>query len=227
MVAYANAEAADEDGRDRLRPLLEPQPGRPLAEGRDVGEPAARARGSDRLRPRRASCSWWNPRVRRATRARAPASAMRRHGGRHPRRGRTGHRRTRPLGGEDSYTARLLGKGLDHILKKIGEEATEVVLAAKGETGRERWRRKRPTSSSTCSWPCPSGRASRCGPRRAAAAEGGQVKTLSFDDYERLSEGGGPSPCTARSRATCSRRSPPSWPSPPTASRSAPFCSRA
>ena len=28
----------------------------------------------------------------------------------------------------------LLAKGLDHTLKKIGEEATEVVLAAKGES---------------------------------------------------------------------------------------------
>jgi phosphoribosyl-AMP cyclohydrolase / phosphoribosyl-ATP pyrophosphohydrolase len=35
---------------------------------------------------------------------------------------------------EDSYTSRLLARGLDHILKKIGEEATEVVLAAKGES---------------------------------------------------------------------------------------------
>jgi phosphoribosyl-AMP cyclohydrolase / phosphoribosyl-ATP pyrophosphohydrolase len=35
---------------------------------------------------------------------------------------------------EGSYTARLLGKGPDHTLKKIGEEATEVVLAAKGES---------------------------------------------------------------------------------------------
>lgn len=34
---------------------------------------------------------------------------------------------------EGSYTVRLLAKGLDHTLKKIGEEATEVVLAAKGE----------------------------------------------------------------------------------------------
>jgi phosphoribosyl-ATP pyrophosphohydrolase/phosphoribosyl-AMP cyclohydrolase len=33
-----------------------------------------------------------------------------------------------------SYTARLLARGLDHSLKKVGEEATEVVLAAKGET---------------------------------------------------------------------------------------------
>jgi phosphoribosyl-ATP pyrophosphohydrolase/phosphoribosyl-AMP cyclohydrolase len=35
---------------------------------------------------------------------------------------------------EGSYTARLLTKGLDHALKKVGEEATEVLLAAKGET---------------------------------------------------------------------------------------------
>jgi phosphoribosyl-ATP pyrophosphohydrolase/phosphoribosyl-AMP cyclohydrolase len=34
---------------------------------------------------------------------------------------------------EGSYTVRLLAKGLDYTLKKIGEEATEVVLAAKGE----------------------------------------------------------------------------------------------
>jgi len=36
-------------------------------------------------------------------------------------------------GGEGSYTARLLAKGQDAALKKIGEEATEVILAAKGE----------------------------------------------------------------------------------------------
>jgi len=35
---------------------------------------------------------------------------------------------------EASYTARLHAKGLDHVLKKIGEEATEVVLAAKAES---------------------------------------------------------------------------------------------
>jgi len=39
--------------------------------------------------------------------------------------------RTRP---EDSYTARLLAKGLDRALKKLGEESTEVILAAKGES---------------------------------------------------------------------------------------------
>lgn len=37
---------------------------------------------------------------------------------------------------EGSYTARLLAKGLDHSLKKVGEEATEVVIAAKGESNR-------------------------------------------------------------------------------------------
>jgi len=34
----------------------------------------------------------------------------------------------------DSYTARLLSQGQDQVLKKIGEEATEVVLAAKGQS---------------------------------------------------------------------------------------------
>ncbi len=32
---------------------------------------------------------------------------------------------------DSSYVAKLFGKGEDAILKKIGEEATEVVLAAK------------------------------------------------------------------------------------------------
>ncbi|MBI3171397.1 MAG: phosphoribosyl-ATP diphosphatase [Hydrocarboniphaga effusa] len=31
-----------------------------------------------------------------------------------------------------SYVAGLYAKGLDHILKKVGEEATETVVAAKG-----------------------------------------------------------------------------------------------
>ena len=38
---------------------------------------------------------------------------------------------------EGSYTAKLFNGGLPRILKKIGEEATEVVIAASGE-GRER-----------------------------------------------------------------------------------------
>lgn len=38
---------------------------------------------------------------------------------------------------KDSYSATLFTEGRDKILKKIGEEATEVVIAAKGQ-GRER-----------------------------------------------------------------------------------------
>ena len=37
----------------------------------------------------------------------------------------------------DSYTNRLLAMGEDEILKKIGEESVEVILAAKGQ-GNER-----------------------------------------------------------------------------------------
>lgn len=33
---------------------------------------------------------------------------------------------------DDSYTTYLFDKGIDKILKKVGEEATEVVIAAKG-----------------------------------------------------------------------------------------------
>ena len=36
-----------------------------------------------------------------------------------------------------SYTASLFAKGEDEIIKKVGEEAIEVVLAAKGQ-GRQR-----------------------------------------------------------------------------------------
>lgn len=39
-------------------------------------------------------------------------------------------RKNRPA--ESSYTASLMEKGIDKILKKVGEEATEVVIAAKG-----------------------------------------------------------------------------------------------
>jgi phosphoribosyl-ATP pyrophosphohydrolase len=34
--------------------------------------------------------------------------------------------------GENSYTASLMAKGIDKILKKLGEEATELVIAGKG-----------------------------------------------------------------------------------------------
>ena len=34
---------------------------------------------------------------------------------------------------QESYTASLISKGIDRILKKVGEESVEVLLAAKGD----------------------------------------------------------------------------------------------
>ena len=44
-------------------------------------------------------------------------------------------RRERPR--EGSYTSYLFEKGMDKILKKVGEEATEVIIGAKGADRRE------------------------------------------------------------------------------------------
>lgn len=38
---------------------------------------------------------------------------------------------------EGSYTCYLFDKGLDKILKKVGEEATEVIIAGKAEDRKE------------------------------------------------------------------------------------------
>lgn len=38
---------------------------------------------------------------------------------------------------DGSYTSYLFGKGVDKILKKIGEEATEVIIAAKDNNNKE------------------------------------------------------------------------------------------
>lgn len=43
-----------------------------------------------------------------------------------------GSRRNNPLQG--SYTNYLFDKGLDKILKKVGEESSEVIIAAKNES---------------------------------------------------------------------------------------------
>ena len=45
-----------------------------------------------------------------------------------------GRNETRP---EGSYTTYLFEKGLDKILKKVGEESTEVIIAAKAEDKKE------------------------------------------------------------------------------------------
>jgi phosphoribosyl-ATP pyrophosphohydrolase/phosphoribosyl-AMP cyclohydrolase len=44
-------------------------------------------------------------------------------------------RKTTPK--EGSYTTYLFQKGLDKILKKVGEESTEVIIAAKAEDKKE------------------------------------------------------------------------------------------
>jgi len=44
-------------------------------------------------------------------------------------------RKTNPA--ESSYTATLMSKGLDKVLKKVGEEATELVIAGKGGSREE------------------------------------------------------------------------------------------
>ena len=45
-----------------------------------------------------------------------------------------GRKKDKPQG---SYTTYLFEKGLDKILKKIGEESTEVIIAAKAEDKKE------------------------------------------------------------------------------------------
>lgn len=39
--------------------------------------------------------------------------------------------------GEQSYTARLVQSGMDRVLQKVGEEATEVVIAGKNQNNIE------------------------------------------------------------------------------------------
>jgi phosphoribosyl-ATP pyrophosphohydrolase len=55
---------------------------------------------------------------------------------------------------DKSYVARLFAKGTDAILKKIGEEATEVVMAAK-DGDRKKIVAEWPTCGSTRWWRWP------------------------------------------------------------------------
>jgi phosphoribosyl-ATP pyrophosphohydrolase/phosphoribosyl-AMP cyclohydrolase len=48
---------------------------------------------------------------------------------------KVGDRKENPI--PDSYTCYLFDKGIDKILKKVGEESTEVVIAAKNENKKE------------------------------------------------------------------------------------------
>ena len=51
---------------------------------------------------------------------------------------------------EKSYVASLMTKGTDAILKKIGEESAEVIIAAKTKTEMSKFMKSR-TSVFTCS----------------------------------------------------------------------------
>ncbi len=56
--------------------------------------------------------------------------------------------RERPAG---SYTTYLFDEGLDKILKKVGEESAETIIAAKNEDRRDDWLLKCRILSITCS----------------------------------------------------------------------------
>jgi len=67
------------------------------------------------------------------SRSRSGGGAQRRALRRSDARAREHHRRPARKPPEGSYTAQLFAGGIDRIAKKIGEEATEVVIAAKNE----------------------------------------------------------------------------------------------
>ena len=124
---------AREDRRDRPRALLEPQPARPSG-GR--ARPPATSCASSRPAPTATAtrcCSSSSPTgpachtgARTCFGETSPTAAGHARGA-GARRGAS----ARQAPPEESYTARLLAKGPDQVLKKIGEEATEVVLAAR------------------------------------------------------------------------------------------------
>ena len=146
MLAYANREAVDADARHRPRALLEPLRGAALAEGRDAAGTCRRwwrygwtatATPSSTASARRARLphgraklllpARWTEEALGTPRPRAPSS-------RAWKRSSASASAERP---EGSYTTYLFEKGLDKILKKVGEEATEVVIAAKNAASDE------------------------------------------------------------------------------------------
>ena len=128
---------------DALDVAVEPLARRALEQGRDVGQHAARRVRLGRLRRRRVALPRGSRRSRvphrrtrraspRRSRSTAPASrrtARQFASGVARSRARSSRARAHPV--EGSYTAKLFAGGVDRIGKKIGEEATEVVIAAK------------------------------------------------------------------------------------------------
>ena len=149
MVGVGQPRGARADPRDRPGDVLEPLTRRAMGEGRDLGQRARRRRARRRLR--------WRHRARAVPphgpachTAPRPASGP---GGRCS----TGSRATiAERAGSDpreSFVARQLGGPRDHVARKVGEEAVEVLLARAGQ--RRRWSARSPTSGSTrwCCWP--------------------------------------------------------------------------
>ena len=181
MVAWANAEALRAHRGDGRRPLLEPQPERALAQGRDLGHTPAGARGARRLRPRHPAHGRRARRARPATPGPAPASAK-----------LHGHARPASWSSCAELIARArprAARGLVHgaaarqgawtrTLKKIGEEATEVVLAAKGESDERLAEEAADLLFHLAGRPAPARGAARARPRGRWSAEAQAVKAL-------------------------------------------------
>ena len=126
--------------------------------------------------------------------------------------------RERPDG---SYTARLLAQGARREPQEDRRGSDGGRAGREGRDATSAWPRSAPTSSTTCSW-CSSsaGAADRrcstcCGRRRRAGNEGARLRRL----RAALARRAGSCPSSARSRPTCSRRCPRSWPSPRGAER--------
>ena len=176
MFAWMNREALAATAARGAGRLLEPLAPAAVAQGRGVGPLPAGARDPPRLRQRRRAAQGHaaRPRARAspATPAATAASSSASRGGawqavepvlkdpeaiyrmserqRHP--GPPGRRSSTSRRGGDpdkSYVARLFSKGTDAILKKVGEEATEVVMAAKDGDRAAHSSARSPTCGST------------------------------------------------------------------------------
>ena len=129
MFAWANARGGRAHARDRPRLVLEPLARRAVGEGRDQRQHARdRRRDAPTATATRCStgCSRAAPPATRAARpAGASAAASRRA------LARTIEAR-RDADPSESYVARLLHGPREHAARKVGEEATEVLLAEPG-----------------------------------------------------------------------------------------------
>ena len=217
MVAYANAEALRPH---RARPAS-PTSGaaaakRALEEGRDLGQRAARAGDAGRLRPRRAAAASSSPRGPPATPGRAPASATRPP---------TAAGMLAELAPRDRASARTASARRAPTPRGSCEGAGRS--PEEDRRGGDRGGPGRQGRVATSAWP--RSRADllfhllvALAPARVLgigevldvlrARGGAEVKALASTTTSACPRAGASCPSSARSRATCSRRSPPSSP---------------